>query len=132
VSGQTESAAAQSLVSAGILPSFVFVPSSRPLGTVVGQAKQSGTTVAYHAHMQVNLSQGPHMEATATVPNTVGQTLNDALSTLNGAKLRLIFVKLPVTSRSQAGKIVQQSPGDAASVPQNAQVLVLLGAYRTG
>jgi serine/threonine-protein kinase len=130
VNGQTEAAAAQTLVSGGVLPSFVFVPSSQPLGTVVGQAKQSGSTVSYGAHMQVNLSQGPHTQGTATVPSAIGQSLTDAVSTLNGAQLRLIYAKLPVTSRAQAGKIVQQSPGAGASAPRNAQVLVLLGAYR--
>ena len=44
--------------------------------------------------------------------------------------LRLIFVKLPVTVRRQAGKIVQQSPLGGNNAPQNAQVLVFLGAYR--
>lgn len=132
VSGQTESAAVHALVSAGVLPSFVFVPSSRPLGTVVAQAKAPGTTVSFRGHLQVNLSQGPHMQATATVPSVIGRTLTEAVSTLNGAKLRLIFAKLPVTSRAQAGKVVQESPAAGARVPQNAQVLVLLGAYRTG
>ena len=49
---------------------------------------------------------------------------------MNGAHLRLIYVKFPVTSRSQAGKIVQQSPLAGGHAPQNAQVLVFLGAYR--
>jgi beta-lactam-binding protein with PASTA domain len=82
--------------------------------------------------MQVNLSQGPHMQATSTVPAVVGQTLTEAVSTLNGAHLRLIFAKFPVDSRAQAGKIVWESPGAGAHAPQNAQVLVLLGAYRSG
>ena len=52
----------------------------------------------------------------------------DAVSTMNGAGLRLIFVKLPVTSASQIGKVVQQSPLSGGKAPQNAQVLVYLGA----
>ena len=34
-------------------------PGSDPLGTVEGQAKQAGTTVPYHSHMQINISSGP-------------------------------------------------------------------------
>ena len=49
---------------------------------------------------------------------------------MNGAHLRLIYVKFPVNSRSQAGKIVQQSPLAGGHAPQNAQVLVFLGAFR--
>jgi beta-lactam-binding protein with PASTA domain len=34
-----------------------------------------------------------------------------------------------VSSQSQAGKIVQQSPLAGAHAPRNAQVIVYLGAY---
>ena len=40
------------------------------------------------------------------------------------------FLRFPVTSRAQAGKIVQQSPLGGGKAPQNAQVLVFLGAFR--
>jgi beta-lactam-binding protein with PASTA domain len=58
--------------------------------------------------------------------------LQEALSTLNGAHLRLIYLKYPVTSQAQAGKVVQQSPLEGAKAPQNAQVVVYLGAYKKG
>ena len=48
---------------------------------------------------------------------------------MNGAHLRLIYVKFPVTSQTQAGKVVQQSPLAARTAPENAQVLVYLGAF---
>jgi eukaryotic-like serine/threonine-protein kinase len=132
VQGQTEQAAVNALNGAGILPSLVFVPGSDPLGTVLQQAKPGGTSVPYHSHVQVNLSKGPNATTDVTVPNTVGQTLTEAVSTLNGAHLRLIYVRFPVTARTQAGKIVQQSPLQNAKAPQNAQILVFLGAYTTG
>jgi len=116
---------------AGVLPSLVFVPAQDPLGTVVQQAKPSGTTVTYHAHVQINLSRGPGDKPDVSVPNAVGQTLTDAVSTLNATGLRLIFVKLPVTSASQIGKVVQQSPLSGGKAPRNAQVLVYLGAKKS-
>ena len=128
VTNQRESAAVDSLANAGILPSLAFVPSSDPLGTVEQQAKPSGTTLPYHAHMQINISEGPSSPPSERVPNVVGQTLDQALASINGAHLRLIFVKLDVT-RAQAGKIVQQSPLADGSAPQNAQVLVFLGVF---
>jgi beta-lactam-binding protein with PASTA domain len=131
VQGQTEAAAAQALGQAGILPSITFVPGTDPLGTVLEQAKSSGTTVAYHAHVQINISRGPNNNPLEQVPDVVGKTLQDAVSALQGAQLRLIYLKFPVTSRAQAGKIVQQSPL-GGQAPQNAQVLVFLGAYRAG
>jgi serine/threonine-protein kinase len=130
LSGQTEAAAAQALGNAGILASIVFVPSSDPLGTVVQQAKPSGTKVPYHSHVQVNLSRGPNNNPLESVPNVIGQTLQQAVSTLNGHHLRLVYLKFPVTSRTQAGKIVQQTPLEGGQAPQNAQVIVYLGAFQ--
>ena len=132
VQDQTEQAAVQALAKAGILASLVFVPGTDTLGTVTAQAKPSGTTVPYHAHVQLNLSRGPHDNPPQAVPNVVGKTLTDAVSTLQGAQLRLIYLRFPVTSQADAGKIVQQTPLGGNSAPQKAQVLVYLGAYRAG
>jgi len=128
VGGRQESAAVDALTKAGILPSLVFVPSSDPLGTVEQQAKPAGTTVPYDAHVQINLSEGPSPASMERVPNVIGKTLDQALSTVNGAHLRLIFVKLEVP-RQSAGKIAQQSPLAGATAPENGQVLVFLGVY---
>jgi eukaryotic-like serine/threonine-protein kinase len=128
VTGQAETAAVQSLGGAGILASVVFVPSTEPLGTVVQQAKPQGTTLPYHAHVQINLSRGSNGNPLRTVPNVVGQTLQQAVASVNAQHLRLIYLKLPVTSRAQAGKVVQQTP-QSGQAPQNAQVVVYLGAF---
>jgi beta-lactam-binding protein with PASTA domain len=130
VTGQQEPAAVTALSNAGVLASLVFVPGTDPLGTVVQQAKPADTTVPFHSHVQINISRGPNNNPLASVPNVIGQTLPQAVSTLNAAKLRLIYVKFPVTSRTQAGKIVQQSPLAAGKAPQNAQVVVYLGAFK--
>ena len=131
VTTQTEAAAVQALNRAGILASLFFVPGQDPLGTVEQQAKAAGATVPAHSHVQINVSSGPGDKPKVAVPNVIGQTLQQALSSLNGAHLRLIFVKVPVTSRAQAGKVVQQSPLGGGQAPQNAQVAVFLGAYRS-
>ncbi len=130
VQGQTEASAVQALGQAGVLPSLAFIPGTDPLGTVVQQAKPSGTTVPYHAHVQINISRGPNENPLQQVPNVIGRGLDDAVSAVQGASLRLIYLKFPVTSRAQAGKIVQQSPLGGSDAPENAQVLVFLGAYR--
>ena len=132
VSGGTEQAAATAMADAGVLASLVFVPAEDPLGTVVQQAKPAGTTVPYHSHVQINISKGPGTKPDVSVPDTIGQSLTEAVTTLNGASLRLIYVKLPVTSRAQAGKIVQQTPLAGGNAPQNAQILVYLGAFKSG
>lgn len=130
VTQQTEAAAVQAMSDAGILPSIVFVPGDDPLGTVEQQAKPAGTSVPYRSHVQINVSSGPGDKPEQQVPNVIGQTLDQAVASLNGAKLRLLYVKYPVSARSKAGRIVQQSPLGSSKVPQNGQVLVFLGAFR--
>ena len=132
VTNQDEAAAAQALAQAGLLASIAFVPGDDPLGTVEQQAKPAGATLPYHAHVQINVSRGPNDNPLEHVPNVIGKHLQDAVSALQAARLRLIYVKFPITSRARAGTIVQQSPLVGATAPQNAQVLVFLGAYRPG
>lgn len=127
VTSQTEAAAVQAMGQAGILPSLSFVANNDPLGTVEAQAKPSGTQLPAKSHVQINVSSGPGNKPMETVPNVVGQTLKGALAKINGAHLRLIYLRYPVTSQSQAGKVVQQSPL-GGQAPQNAQILVFLGA----
>ena len=131
VTNQNEASAAQRLAQASILASVFFVPSSDPLGTVEQQAKAAGAAVPYHAHVQINVSRRPSDNPLEHVPNVIGKNLQDAISALQATKLRLIYVKLPITSRARAGTIVQQSPLVGANAPQNAQILVFLGAYRS-
>jgi beta-lactam-binding protein with PASTA domain len=130
ITGQKETASVTSLGNAGILASIVFVPASDPLGTVVQQAKPAGTTVPFHSHVQINVSRGPNNNPLESVPNVVGKTLQEAVSALNAAHLRLIYLKYPVTSQAQAGKVVQQTPLGGAQAPQNAQIVVYLGAFK--
>jgi hypothetical protein len=73
---------------------------------------------------------GPSDNPLTQVPNVIGRSLQDAVSALQGAHLRLIYLDFPVGSRTQAGKIVQQSPLAGGHAPQNAQVLVFLGALQ--
>jgi beta-lactam-binding protein with PASTA domain len=130
VVGQKEAEAVTALGNAGILASIAFVPGTDPLGTVLDQAKPAGATVPYRSHVQINVSRGPNDNPLVAVPTVVGQTLEQAVGTLNGAHLRLIYLKYPVTSRAQAGKVVQQSPLGGARAPENAQIVVYLGAFK--
>lgn len=130
VTNQSEQSAVQALGKAGILASLVFVPAQDELGTVEQQAKPAGTTVPFHSHVQINVSRGPNDNPLERVPSAIGKTLDEAVAAMQGAHLRLIFLKYPVTSRAQAGKIVQQSPLGGGQAPQNAQVLVYLGAFQ--
>jgi hypothetical protein len=130
VSHQPEAAAVQSLGQAGILASLAFVPARDELGTVEAQAKAAGTTMPYDGHMQINVSTGPGQKPSEPVPNVIGQSVKQALGAINGAHLRLIYLRIPVTDPTQAWKVVQQSPLGGSHAPQNAQVVVYVGQLK--
>lgn len=130
LSGTDVQAASQALARANLRASIAYVPGTDPLGTVEQQEPSAGSTAKPMSHVTVNASGGPHANQQETVPNTVGQTLDRAVSTLNGAGLRLIFVKVPTTSRAAVGTIVEQTPLPGKTAPKNAQVLVYLGVLR--
>jgi len=132
VTGKTETDAVDAMNNAGLLVDLAFVPSKDPLGQVEGQAKPAGTTVPVRSHVQVNLSGGNGKFPPETIPDVGGKTLQDAVSAMNGAQLRLIYVKLPVATRAQVGKIVRQTPLAGGKAPQHAQVLIYLGVLQTG
>jgi beta-lactam-binding protein with PASTA domain len=130
LSGKNEQGAAQALYDAGVAPSIVFVPANDPLGTVEGQAKPAGTELPARSTMEITISRGQGQNPGETVPDVAGKTLPDAVSTVNGQQLRLIYLKQPVTDQAQAGTIVKQTPSAGAHAPRNGQVLVYLGAFR--
>lgn len=122
--------AVQQLATAGFRISLQYVPSDDPLGTVVAQSPRPGASAPAGSHVTVNAASGPGRKPQETVPSVTGGSLPDAVSTANGAHLRLIYVRRTVTDHAQAGVVVDQSPAPGAHAPRNAQILAYLGAYR--
>jgi serine/threonine-protein kinase len=130
VTGQQLQPAAARLGSVGLLASIQYVPGTDALGTVEEQSPKGGQTAKQRSHVTLNLSSGPGTKPQKTVPNVVGQTLDASVARIKAAGLRTIFLKLPITDRTQAGKVVEQTPQAGQTIPQNAQVLIYLGAFR--
>lgn len=122
--------AVQRLDRAGFVASVAYVPADTPLGTVVAQSPDGGASAPARSQVTVNVSSGPGGNPPETVPDVVGQRIPQAVSTLNGAGLRLIFLRAPVADQARAGAVVAQTPQPGKQAPRNAQVLVYMGAYR--
>jgi beta-lactam-binding protein with PASTA domain len=120
--------ATHQLSAIGLLATVKYVPGTSPLETVLDQFPKAGNSAPARSHVTLNISSGKGEERD-TVPNVVGQTLEQAVTTLNGVNLRLIFAKVPVTDRTRAGKVVEQTPAPGSNVPGKAQVLVYIGAF---
>ena len=125
-----EAAAVQALGQAGILASLAFIPGSDPLGTVVAQAKSSGRTVPYHSHVQINISTRPERQperpgAEHRRADTAGRRLDGA-----GREAPADLPQVPGHFTSAGGEDRAAVAALGRTAPQNAQILVFLGAYR--
>jgi len=122
--------AVQKLNAAGLLATIAYVPSDQPLGTVVAESPQPGTSSSTGSHVTLNLSAGKGTNGTASVPDVTGKTIPQAVSAMKAAGIRMFFVRKSVADQSQGGTVVEQTPAAGTSVPKNAQVLVYMGAFR--
>jgi beta-lactam-binding protein with PASTA domain len=127
VSGDLQ-AALQAVRNAGFSATVHYVPSERPRGTVVAQSPAGGTRAPTSAQVTINVSSGEHTEG-VSVPNTVGMTIPQAVSSIQSAGLHLVMLRRTVTDQAEAGKVVAQTPGAGQQAPKNSRVVVYMGAF---
>jgi eukaryotic-like serine/threonine-protein kinase len=126
VAGDLQSAL-QAVRNAGFAATVHYVPSTQPRGTVVAQSPAGGTTAPMNAQVTINVSSGENT-AEVSVPNTVGMTIPQAVSAVQGAGLHLVMLRRTVTDQTQAGTVVAQTPGAGQRAPKNSRVVVYMGA----
>jgi beta-lactam-binding protein with PASTA domain len=120
----------QQLAGNHLRASIQSVPGADPLGTVTAQSPPSASTVTPDSHVTISVSSGPGGKQPMAVPDPAGQTIPQAVETLNRAGLRLILLERTAADQSQAGTVVEQTPKPGTRAPRNAQVLVYMGAYK--
>ena len=104
VVGLTQAQATKALNDAGLKPTLQFVPSQQdPEGTVVAQARPSGTTLQRGDSVGVNVSVGPDQVPLVPVPNVEGVREQDARTRLQDAGFRVQVLR-EVTTRRESGR----------------------------
>src|SRR3954470_2669206 len=83
VVGQREAAAVSALRAKGFQVESATVVSNKPSGTVIAESPQPGSQVAQGSTVTIRVSRG-----LVTVPDTIGQSRNDALAAVRGAGLK--------------------------------------------
>jgi len=121
-------AALQAVRNAGFSATVHYVPSDQPRGTVVAQSPGGGTSAPTSAQVTINVSSGEGTAGVA-VPNTVGMTIPQAVSSVQSAGLHLVMLRRTVTDHSEAGKVVAQTPAPGQQAPKNSRVVVYMGAF---
>ena len=123
VVGLTVDQAKNALFAAGFKSNEFAVPSPAPKGAVVAQAPAAGQVAEVGSDIRINVSGG---SGTATVPDVVGKSAEDATAEVQAAGL-MVFLD-GVQSDQESGTVVAQSP--AANTKQKGGSTVTLAVSR--
>lgn len=136
VEGKSLEQAQRALRGVGVIMEIRYVPNDQPSGTVVAQARKSGTTAKRGDHMLVTVSQGGSggtaASPLATVPNVVGQDEQTAQTRLRQAGFAAIVEDMATSDSAQDGKVVDEQPAAGTNAPKSSQVIIYVGRASTG
>lgn len=118
--------AADALAQTGLFPNVAYVPGSEPLGTVLEQAKQPGTTTQWGGYVRVNVSKGPQPPANATVPDLSGRPRADAMQALSSAGFEVKVLWKPAAPGAKNDVVLDEQPGRNTQAPRGALVILIV------
>jgi len=116
------------LNAAGFNPNPSFVDSTAPQGQVVSQSPAPGTSEPQGTSVRLNVSNGPKQ---VTVPDVVGYTSQQAVSTLEAAGFQ-VSQQTTATDASQQNIVQQQNPAGNAQAPEGSTVIIVVGQHSPG
>jgi eukaryotic-like serine/threonine-protein kinase len=112
----------------GLKVAVRYVPSSEAQGRIVAQARPAGTELRQGDTVQVNVSTGADPAPATEVPRVMGAEQERARSLLEDDGFEVLAIELATADESRVGRVLSQSPGGGASVPQGSLVLLYVGA----
>ncbi|HEY6016904.1 MAG TPA: PASTA domain-containing protein [Gaiellaceae bacterium] len=118
--------AADALAQAGLFPNVAYVPGTEPLGTVLEQAKQAGTTVPWGSYVRVNVSKGSPPPANATVPDLAGRPRADAMQALSSAGFEVKVLWKQAAPGAKNDVVLDEQPGRNTQAPRGALVILIV------
>jgi len=116
------------LNAAGFNPNPSFVDSTAPQGQVVSQSPAPGTSEPQGTSVKLSVSNGPPK---VTVPDVVGYTSQQAVSTLEAAGF-LVTQQTQATDASQQNIVQSQNPAGNAQALQGSTVTIVVGQHSPG
>jgi serine/threonine-protein kinase len=112
----------------GLKVSVRYVPSNEAQGRIVAQARPAGTELEQGDTVQVNVSTGADPAQATAVPRVMGAEEERARTLLEEAGFEVLAIDFATADESKVGRVLSQSPGGGASVPQGSLVLLYVGA----
>jgi serine/threonine-protein kinase len=125
--GQKQLAAQRKLQSLGLRVRTVYVPSTKPSGTVVAQQPAPGTTVKRGTRVRINVSNGPNPQPAKAVPDVTGEDQATATTDLQAAGFQVQVVDEPTADPNQDGIVIDEDPVPGTRIPAGSQVTIYVG-----
>jgi eukaryotic-like serine/threonine-protein kinase len=126
VTGQTETAAASQLQSAGLLADSYPVTSSQAGGTVVAQTPASGTLTAGSV-VRLNVAIGSGPRAQKQIPSVKGMEEKAARARLRSSGFTVRAVYKATKNKAYSHKVIFQTPAAGTTVRVRFQVTIEVG-----
>lgn len=111
----------------GLKVAVRYVPSREAQGRIVAQARPAGTELKQGDTVQVNVSTGADPAPATEVPRVMGAEQERARTLLEDAGFEVLAIEFPTADETRSGRVLSQSPGGGASVPQGSLVLLYVG-----
>ncbi len=109
----------------------VQVASLEPVGIVVAQSPEPGSTVSQGTFVTIFVSTGEI--PVAPLPNLIGMTIDEAIEVVrdfelnSGVKLSLFQEKVDVTDPNQVDRIVSTNPPPGTEITESASIVLFVG-----
>lgn len=128
VVGQPEADASSAITGAGLVVASTQAPDDAvPADSVVSQDPAAATMVAPGSTVNIVVSTGPDAPATVPVPDVVGQSAQDAQSTLEGAGFTVSSTEQP-SSDVDAGLVISTNPAAGTEVAPGTDVAIVVSS----
>ncbi len=129
VTGQMEPSARAALTSAGFSVQVLTTNSKQTPGTVISQSPAAGSQVAPGSLVTITVAKSAP-PTTTNVPSVTGDTVAAARSVLTAAGFTVTQTTQTVTSKSQNGIVLSQSPSGGSNAKKGSTVTIVVGHYK--
>ncbi|HET6869959.1 MAG TPA: Stk1 family PASTA domain-containing Ser/Thr kinase [Solirubrobacteraceae bacterium] len=125
VVGEPFTAAQAQLTSKGFTVNQLQVTNAKPSGTVIAQNPLAGVKAKEGSNVSLTVSSGP---GNTTVPTVVGETLQQAKSSIQIANLKVGKVVHQTSTQYVKGQVIDTSPAAGAQPPVGTHVTIFVSS----
>jgi beta-lactam-binding protein with PASTA domain len=127
--GLKQPTAQRRLQELGLRVRTVYVPSTKPGGTVVAQRPAPGSVAKRGSRVRLNVSNGPNPQPLTALPDVTGEDEASATADLQAVGFQVQVFDQPTTDQNQDGTVVDEDPAPGTRIPAGSQVAIYVARF---